>query len=106
MRRYVWLLLGMGMLGAVSAAGIAAAAGAEGPVTVRVGSLELTSDVGFRPTVGSKTPSGRSPVAPARWASSAAANPAASATTTSSTSSRCSAASRSRDSGRSAGACQ
>ncbi|HTT94232.1 MAG TPA: hypothetical protein VMF55_06135 [Solirubrobacterales bacterium] len=55
MRRYVWLLLGLGALVAVTAVGIAAAAGGDGPVTVRVGGLELTTDVGFRPKTGSKT---------------------------------------------------
>ncbi len=55
MRRYVWLLLGLGALVAVTAVGIAAAAGGEGPVTVKVGSLELTTDVSFSPKVGSKT---------------------------------------------------
>lgn len=55
MRRYLFLLLGLLALSAVTAVGIAAAAGGEGPVTVRVGNLELTSDLHFRPTVGSKT---------------------------------------------------
>jgi hypothetical protein len=45
----------MGALIAVTAVGIAAAAGGEGPATVKVGSLELTTDVRFQPTVGSKT---------------------------------------------------
>jgi hypothetical protein len=55
MRRYVLLVVGMVALIAVTAVGIAAAAGGEGPVTVKVGSLELTSDVRFQPTVGSAT---------------------------------------------------
>jgi hypothetical protein len=55
MRRYLLLVVGMGALLAVTAVGIAAAAAGEGPVTVKVGSLELTSDVRFQPTVGSKT---------------------------------------------------
>jgi hypothetical protein len=54
MRRYVWLVLGLGALVAVTAVGIAAAAGGEAPVTVRVGGLELTSDVTFSPKVGPK----------------------------------------------------
>ncbi len=54
MRRYMWLLLGMGALVAVTTAGIAAAAGGEAPVTVKVGSLELTSSVSFSPKVGPK----------------------------------------------------
>jgi hypothetical protein len=55
MRRYILLLSGMAALVAVTAVGIAAAAGGEGPVTVRVGSLELTSNVDFNPKVGSRT---------------------------------------------------
>ncbi len=55
MRRYVWLLAGLAALVGVTAVGIAAAAGGEGPVTVRVGDLEVTTEVGFRPRVGSKT---------------------------------------------------
>ncbi len=55
MRKYVLLLVGVAGLIAVTAVGIAAAAAGEGPVTVKVGNLELTSDVRFQPTVGSKT---------------------------------------------------
>lgn len=55
MRRYVWLLLSLAALVGVTAVGIAAAAGGEGPVTVRVGDLEVTTEVGFSPRVGSKT---------------------------------------------------
>jgi hypothetical protein len=54
MRRYLWLVLGVGALVAVTAVGIAAAAGGEAPVTVKVGSLELTSSVSFSPKVGPK----------------------------------------------------
>lgn len=45
----------MGALIAVTAVGIATAASGEGPVTVRVGSLELTTKVSFRPKTGPKT---------------------------------------------------
>jgi hypothetical protein len=55
MRRYVMLALAMGALVAVATVGIAAAAGGEGPVTVRVGELELTANGGFSPTTLSKT---------------------------------------------------
>ena len=40
---------------AVAAVGIATAAGGEGPVTVKVGNLELTANGGFTPTTLSKT---------------------------------------------------
>jgi hypothetical protein len=49
------MVLAMGALAAVSAVGIAAAAGGEGPVTVRVGELELTADGGFSPKAISRT---------------------------------------------------
>ncbi|HEX3737352.1 MAG TPA: hypothetical protein VHV53_07390 [Solirubrobacterales bacterium] len=55
MRRYVISALAVAALIAVSAVGIAGAAGGEGPVTVKVGDLEVTSDFGFSPRVGSKT---------------------------------------------------
>lgn len=55
MRRYVMLALAMGALVAVAAVGIAGAAGGEGPVTVRVGEMELTADGGFSPTALSRT---------------------------------------------------
>lgn len=55
MRRFGWLVFGMVALIGVSAVGLAVAAGGEGPVTVRVGGLEVTTEVGFRPRVGSKT---------------------------------------------------
>jgi hypothetical protein len=55
MRRYVWLVAGMAALIAVTAAGIAGAAGGEGAVTVRVGNLEVMTEVGFRPKTGPKT---------------------------------------------------
>jgi hypothetical protein len=55
MRRYLFLLLGVGALIAVTAVGIAGAAGGEGPVTVKVGNLELTSDINFSPKAVSKT---------------------------------------------------
>jgi hypothetical protein len=55
MRKYVILVLAMGALSAVAAVGIAGAAGGEGPVTVRVGEMELTADGGFSPKALSKT---------------------------------------------------
>jgi hypothetical protein len=55
MRRYVLLVLAMGALLVVAAVGIADAAGGEGPVTVRVGEMELTANGGFSPTTLSKT---------------------------------------------------
>jgi hypothetical protein len=55
MRRYVMLVLAMGALVAVTAVGIASAAGGEGPVRVKVGEMELIADGGFSPTVLSKT---------------------------------------------------
>src|ERR1700761_5211437 len=55
MRRYVWLVLAAGALLAGVVAGAAAAAGGEGPVTVKVGNLEVTSEVAFSPKVGSAT---------------------------------------------------
>jgi hypothetical protein len=45
----------LGALVAVSAVGIAGAAGGEGPVTVRVGEMELTADGSFSPKALSKT---------------------------------------------------
>jgi hypothetical protein len=55
MRKYVTLVLGLAALVAVSAVGIATAAGGETPVTVKVGNLELTANGGFAPTALSKT---------------------------------------------------
>lgn len=55
MRKYLMLVFAMGALIAVSAVGIAAAAGGEGPVTVRVGDMELTADGGFSPKALSRT---------------------------------------------------
>jgi hypothetical protein len=55
MRKYVALVMAVGALVAVAAVGIAAAAGGEGPVTVKVGNLEVTADGGFSPTAISKT---------------------------------------------------
>ncbi|HEX4306372.1 MAG TPA: hypothetical protein VHZ54_10065 [Solirubrobacterales bacterium] len=55
MRKYVMLVCAMGALIAVAAVGIAAAAGGEGPVTVKVGEMELTTNGGFSPKVLSKT---------------------------------------------------
>jgi hypothetical protein len=55
MRKYVMLLLAMGALVAVAAVGIAGAAPGEGPVTVKVGELEITTDGGFTPKTLSKT---------------------------------------------------
>jgi hypothetical protein len=54
MRKHVLIVLALGALIAVSAVGIATAAGGEGPVTVKVGNLELTADGGFKPKALSK----------------------------------------------------
>jgi len=55
MRKHVLVVLALGALVAVSAVGIATAAGDEGPVTVKVGNLELTANGGFTPKALSKT---------------------------------------------------
>jgi hypothetical protein len=55
MRKYAMLVLGLSALIAVTAVGIATAAGGEKPVHVRVGNLELTANGGFTPTALSKT---------------------------------------------------
>src|SRR6201996_7956293 len=55
MRKHVLLVLALGALVAVAVVGIATAAGGEGPVTVKVGNLELTADGGFSPKALSKT---------------------------------------------------
>lgn len=55
MRKHVLLTLALGALLATAAVGIATAAGGEGPVTVKVGNLELTADGGFSPKALSKT---------------------------------------------------
>jgi hypothetical protein len=55
MRKYVLMILALGALIAVSAVGIAAAAGGEKPVSVTVGNLKLTANGGFSPTALSKT---------------------------------------------------
>jgi hypothetical protein len=55
MRKNVLIVLALGALIAVSAVGIATAAGGETPVTVKVGELELTANGGFSPTALSKT---------------------------------------------------
>jgi hypothetical protein len=55
MRKYVTLVLGLAALAAVSAVGIATAAGGEKPVTVKVGNLEVTANGGFTPSALSKT---------------------------------------------------
>jgi hypothetical protein len=55
MRKHVLLVLALGALIAVAAVGIATAAGGEGPVTVKVGNLELTANGGFSPKALSKT---------------------------------------------------
>ncbi len=55
MRKHVLIVLALGALVAVSAVGIATAAGGETPVTVKVGNLELTANGGFSPTALSKT---------------------------------------------------
>ncbi|HVV90104.1 MAG TPA: hypothetical protein VHB53_06380 [Solirubrobacterales bacterium] len=55
MRKHVLVVLALGALIAVSAVGIATAAGGEAPVTVKVGNLELTAGGGFSPKALSKT---------------------------------------------------
>ena len=55
MRKHLMLVLAMGALAVVVVAGIANAAGGEGPVTVKVGEMELTADGGFIPKALSKT---------------------------------------------------
>jgi hypothetical protein len=55
MRRYVALVLGLGTLIAVTAVGIAAAAGGEGPITIQLPSIELGVNVGFSPKMLSKS---------------------------------------------------
>jgi len=55
MRKYVALVMAVGALLAVSAVGIAGAAGGEEAVTVKVGNLEVTANGGFSPTTISKT---------------------------------------------------
>jgi hypothetical protein len=55
MRKHVLIVLALGALIAVSAVGIATAAGGETPVHVRVGNLEVTANGGFTPTTLSKT---------------------------------------------------
>ena len=55
MRKHVLIVLALGALVAVSVVGIATAAGGEGPVTVKVGNLELTANGGFTPKALSKT---------------------------------------------------
>ena len=55
MRGYIALALAIGGLAAVSVVGIAAAAGGEGPITVKVGEMELTADGSFSPQTLSKT---------------------------------------------------
>jgi hypothetical protein len=54
MRKHVLIVLALGALIAVSAVGIATAAGGEKPVTVKVGNLELTANGGFSPKALSK----------------------------------------------------
>jgi hypothetical protein len=55
MRKHVLIVLALGALIAVSAVGIATAAGGETPVHVTVGNLEVTANGGFSPTTLSKT---------------------------------------------------
>jgi len=56
MRRCALMVLGVAALMAVSAVGIAVAAGGEGPVTVRVGEeTDLTPNIGFTPKALSRT---------------------------------------------------
>src|ERR1700743_3176855 len=57
MLKSVLMVLALGALIAVSAVGIATAAGGETPVTVKVGELELTANGGFSPKALSKTKS-------------------------------------------------
>src|ERR1700749_3346078 len=57
MRKHVLMILALGALVAVSAVGIATAAGGETPVTVKVGELELTANGGFSPKALLKTQS-------------------------------------------------
>lgn len=54
MRKHLLMVLALGALIAVSAVGIATAAGGEKPVTVKVGNLELTANGGFSPKALSK----------------------------------------------------
>ena len=55
MRKHVLMIVALAALVAVSAVGIATAAGGETPVTVKVGELELTVNGGFSPKALSKT---------------------------------------------------
>src|ERR1700761_9472178 len=55
MRKHVLIVLALGALVAVSAVGIATAAGGETPVSVTVGNIKLTANGGFSPTGLSKT---------------------------------------------------
>src|ERR1700729_3394261 len=55
MRKHVLIVLALGALIAVSAVGIATAAGGETPVTVKVGNLEVTANGGLSPTALAKT---------------------------------------------------
>jgi hypothetical protein len=55
MRKHVLLVLALGALLATAVVGIATAAGGEGPVTVKVGNLELTANGSFSPKALSKT---------------------------------------------------
>jgi hypothetical protein len=55
MRKHVLMILALGALIAVSAVGIATAAGGETPVTVQVGNLVLKTNGGFSPKALSKT---------------------------------------------------
>jgi hypothetical protein len=55
MRKHVLIVLALGALLAVSAVGIATAAGGEQPVTVTVGTLKLSANGGFSPKALSKT---------------------------------------------------
>jgi hypothetical protein len=55
MRKYLLAMCAVGALVAVMAVGIAGAADGEGPVTVRVGEMELTADGGFTPKALSRT---------------------------------------------------
>jgi len=55
MRKHVLIVLALGALIAVSAVGIATAAGGETPVTAKVGNLELIANGGFSPKALSKT---------------------------------------------------
>jgi hypothetical protein len=55
LRRRIALIGALGVLAALTIVGVSIAAGGEGPVTVKVGNLELTANGGFTPKALSKT---------------------------------------------------